>query len=417
MSAQPVGGVVRDFPQSRVAVTGAGLVCALGNTVGECWDHLAAGHTGIRPLLDPGNPPYRFKTGAQCTGFDPLNYFSEKDLLVLERFAQLATVAAREAIAQSGLSFEGELGESTAIVTGSSVGGQFSEEDGYRRLYRDNNPRVAPLTIPRTMSNAGASRISLEWGIHGPAYTVSTACSSSNHAIGQAFWMVRSGQARAAIAGGSEAVFAEGLLRAWEAMRVVATDCCRPFSSDRKGLSLGEGAGMLVLENWEHAQQRGATILGEIAGFGMSSDAHHVTQPTSDGPARAMRWALRDAAMEPDEVNYINAHGTGTQANDATESEAIRSVFRCRQDLLVSSTKSMHGHTLGAAGAVEAIVCLQAVARSLVPPTIKFSAPDPACGGFDLVVNEPRPAPVRVALSNTFAFGGLNATIVIRSPD
>jgi nodulation protein E len=399
---------------NRVAVTGMGLICSLGNRVPECWPRLLATECGIQPLADPGNPAYRFQNAAQALGFRPEDHFSEKDLLVLERFAQMAAVAAREAIVQSGLRFDGELGDATAVITGSSVGGQFSEEDGYRRLYRDNNPRVAPLTIPRTMSNAGASRISLEHGIHGPSYTVSTACSSSNHAIGQAFWMVRNGQVRAAIAGGSEAVFAEGLLRAWEAMRVVSPDVCRPFSAGRKGLSLGEGAGMLVLENWDDARRRGAEILGEVAGFGMSSDAHHVTQPSSDGPVRAMRWALQDAAITPAEVGYVNAHGTGTQANDATESEAIRMVIAGRTDLLVSSTKSMHGHTLGAAGAIEAIVSLCALRDQVIPATTNFRAVDPACSGFDLVIGEARQAPVKIALSNTFAFGGLNATLVLR---
>ncbi|MBV9612485.1 MAG: beta-ketoacyl-[acyl-carrier-protein] synthase family protein, partial [Acidobacteriaceae bacterium] len=344
---------------NRVAVTGLGLVCALGNNVSECWTRLTAGETGIRQLRDPGSPPYKFQVGAEAWYFDAAEHFSEKDLLMLERFAQLAVVAAREAILQSGLSFDGELADRFAVITGSSVGGQFSEEEGYRRLYRENMPRVGPLTIPRTMSNAGASRITLEFGIHGPAYTVSTACSSSNHAIGQAFWMIRSGQVTAALAGGSEAVFAEGLIRAWEAMRVVSPDVCRPFSADRRGLSLGEGAGMVVLENWEHARARGAEILGEIAGFGMSSDAHHITQPCAEGAVKAMRWALKDGQVAPEEIGYINAHGTGTQANDVTETQAIRAVFSENADrLLVSSTKSMHGHTLGAAGAIEAAATL-----------------------------------------------------------
>ena len=204
---------------NRVAVTGLGLVCALGNTVSECWSRLAAGNSRILPLTDPGSPPYKFTHGAEARDFNPVEHFSEKDLILLERFAQLATVAAREAVSQSGLQFEGELSDRTAVVTGTSVGGQFSEEEGYKRLYRENNPRVAPLTIPRTMANAATSRIALEFGIHGPGYTVTTACSSSNHALGQAFWMVRSGQVTAAISGGSEAVFAEGLLRAWEADR------------------------------------------------------------------------------------------------------------------------------------------------------------------------------------------------------
>jgi nodulation protein E len=399
---------------NRVAVTGLGLVCALGNSVSECWGRLAAGKSCIARLREPGYPPYKFQNGAEAWSFNASDHFSDKDLLMLERFAQFAAVAAREAVAQSGLSFKGELADRSAVITGSSVGGQFSEEEGYQRLYREGNPRVAPLTIPRTMANAGASRISLEFGITGPVYTIATACSSSNHALGQAFGMVRGGQVTAAIAGGSEAVFAEGLLRAWEAMRVVSPDPCRPFSADRKGLTLGEGGAMLVLESWEHAKARGAEILAEILGFGMSSDAFHITQPCVDGPAKAMRWALQDARIGPDQVDYINAHGTGTVANDVTESEAIRSVFSRNADsLLVSSTKSMHGHTLGAAGAIEAIATLLALKHGLVPPTANFTTADPACA-LDVIPNTARRAPVETAISNTFAFGGLNATLVMK---
>ncbi len=400
---------------NRVAVTGLGLVCALGNNVSECWTRLAAGESRIARMRDPGSPPYKFQNGAEVRDFEPSAHFAEKDLLVLERFAQFAVVAAREAVAQSGLTFDAALADRCAVVTGTSVGGQFSEEEGYRRLYKEKLPRVAPLTIPRTMSNAGASRISLEFGIHGPAYTVSTACSSSNHAIGQAFWMIRNGQTVAALAGGSEAVFAEGLIRAWEAMRVVSPDTCRPFSADRRGLSLGEGGGMLVLEDWEHAKARGAQILGEIIGFGMSSDAHHITQPCVEGPIKAMQWALQDAHASPSDIGYINAHGTGTQANDATESQAIRAVFgETPRDLLVSSTKSMHGHTLGAAGAIEAVATLLALQHALVPPTANFTAADPACCNLDVVPLHARPANIEMALSNTFAFGGLNATLVMK---
>ncbi len=402
---------------NRVAVTGQGLVCALGNTVAEGWARLIAGECRILPMKDPGSPPYKFRNGAEAWDFKPLDHFTEKDLVMLERFALLAVVAAREAVAQSGIRFEGDLSDRSAVITGSSVGGQFTEEEGYIRLYRENNPRVTPLTIPRTMANAGASRISLEFGIHGPAYTVATACSSSNHALGQAFWMVRNGQITAAIAGGSEAVFAEGLLRAWEAMRVVAPDVCRPFSADRKGLSLGEGAGMLVLENWNHARARGAAILGEVIGFGMSSDAHHITQPCVEGPAKAMDWAIRDADISPDQVDYINAHGTGTLANDVTETQAIRTVLGKRADsVLVSSTKSMHGHTLGAAGAIEAVACLLALKHGIVPPTVNFTARDPACD-LNVIANEARTAQMQIALSNTFAFGGLNATLVLKGSE
>ncbi len=398
----------------RVAVTGQGLICALGNNVADAWKRAAAGETGIGLLREGGSPAYRFQNGAEARNFDPLAYFTEKHLVLLERFALMAGAAAREAVKESGLCFRGELADESAVITGSSVGGQFTEEEGYQRLYRENNPRVAPLTIPRTMANAGASHISLDFGIHGPAYTISTACSSSNHAIGQAFWMIRNGQIKAAIAGGSEAVFAEGLLRAWEAMRVVSPEPCRPFSADRKGLTLGEGAAMMVLEEWEHATARGAQIFGEIIGFGMSSDAHHVTQPCVEGPAKAMKWAIRDAGIAPEEVDYINAHGTGTQANDATETEAIRKVFGAWADsLLVSSTKSMHGHTLGAAGAIEAVLTTMALRCGVAPPTVNFREPDPACN-LDVVPNEARRANLEVALSNTFAFGGLNATLAIR---
>ena len=399
---------------TRVAITGLGLVCALGNTVGECWDNAVNAQTGIAGLREQGNPPYRFQVGAEARGFVPLSHFTEKDLILLERFAQMATVAAREAVAQSGLDFGSGLGEQTAIVTGSSVGGQFSEEEGYRRLYIDKSPRVAPLTIPRTMANAGASQISREFAIQGPTYTISTACSSSNHAIGQAFWMVRNGQVKAAITGGSEAVFAEGLLRAWEAMRVVSPEACRPFSADRRGLTLGEGAGMLVLEDWNAARDRGARILGEVIGFGMSSDAHHLTQPNVDGPIRAMQWAMRDAGLAPGQVDYINAHGTGTQANDAIETEAIQAAFGARaRSIPVSSTKSMHGHALGAAGAIEAVLTTMALRCGTIPPTVNYQTPDPLCD-LDVVPNHARRADLHIALSNTFAFGGLNATLAFR---
>jgi nodulation protein E len=266
------------------------------------------------------------------------------------------------------------------------------------------------------MANNGASRISLEYGIKGPVYTISTACSSANHAIGQAFWMVRSGLVTAAIAGGSEAVFAEGLLRAWEALRVVSPDTCRPFSKDRRGLILGEGGAMLVLENWNHAAARGAEILGEVCGFGMSSDAYHVTQPSIAGPALAMRQALDDGGIAPPRVQYINAHGTGTPTNDTTETAAIREVFGPQADrLVVSSTKSMHGHALGASSAIEAVATVLALKNQMIPPTANFNEPDPACN-LDIVPNIARALPVEYAVSNSFAFGGLNAAIAFRAP-
>jgi nodulation protein E len=350
----------------------------------------------------------RFPNAAEVQGFEASRYFDEKEMALVDRFTQVGVVAAREALQASGLRLDLD---HTAIVTGTSAGGQTTEDDSFHGLYALNS-RVGPLNIPRVMGNAAASRISLETGITGPVYTVSTACSSSNHAIGQAFWLVRNGVVDAAVAGGSEAPFSLGFLKSWEAMRVVSPDTCRPFSRDRKGLILGEGGAMLVLEPLEAAQARGATIWAEIAGFGMSSDAHHITQPSPIGAARAMRAALSDAGIEPEAVGYINAHGTGTQANDATETEAIRGVFGSSK-LAVSSTKSMHGHALGAAGAIEAAAVIGALHYGFLPPTANFIEADPQCD-LDVIPNQGRAEQVEWALSNSFAFGGLNAVLVFR---
>jgi len=395
----------------RVVITGVGVVCALGHNSGEFWHALSQGRSGIAPLesIEPGL--LRFENGAEVRNWDPLRHFDEKETGMLDRFAQFGVVAAREAVTDASIEWTAELKQQSAIVTGSCVGGQGTEDEGFVNLYRKNIPRVNPLTIPRTMENAAASRISLELGIVGPTYTVSTACSSSNHAIGQAFWMVRNGAARMAIAGGSEAVFSLGFLKAWEAMRVVSPDTCRPFSKDRRGLILGEGAAMLVLEPLESAQARGARIYAEVLGFGMGSDAFHITQPSPDGAARAMLAGLADAGLTPEDIGYINAHGTATQANDATETAAIRKVFGSHAEkLAVSSTKSMHGHTLGAAGALEGVATALALHHGILPPTANYSEPDPACD-LDVIPNQARAAQVEYALSNSFAFGGLNAVL------
>jgi len=397
----------------RVAVTGIGVVSPFGDTFGEFWTGIASGISAIRPMTLVKEGTVRFPNAAEAAAFSPLSHFDEKDAGFLDRFAQFAAVAAREAVASSGLNIDGALRERCAVVTGSSAGGQITKDENFHSLYALNG-RVSPLTIPLVMDNAGASRISQEFGVRGPVYTVSTACSSSNHSIGQAFWMVRNGVVDAAIAGGSEAPFAPGFLKAWEAMRVVSSDTCRPFSLGRRGLILGEGAAMLVLEPLESARARGAQVWGEIAGFGMSSDAHHLTQPLAEGAALAMRNALSDAGVAPEAVGYVNAHGTGTQANDATEAQAIRAVFGAHAGrVLVSSTKSMHGHALGAAGALEAAATLAALRGGLIPPTANFVEPDPDCD-LDVVPNHSRPAEIEYALSNSFAFGGLNAVLVFR---
>jgi nodulation protein E len=265
------------------------------------------------------------------------------------------------------------------------------------------------------MANAGASQISMDLGLSGPTYTISTACSSANHAIGQAFRAVRNGDAAMAVTGGSEAFFTIGMLRAWEAMRVIAPDTCRPFSKDRRGMILGEGGAMMILEPFETAQARDAKIYAEVCGFGMTSDAHHLTQPTVDGPARAMRAALGDAGLAPEEIGYINAHGTGTPGNDPVETRAIKTVFGLHAGkLAVSSTKSLHGHALGAAGALEAVATVLALQRGILPPTANYTEPDAECD-LDYVPNKPRAAKVQAALSNSFAFGGLNAVLAFRA--
>ena len=398
----------------RVAVTGIGVISALGANRETFWQALVAGESGIRPMELVATGTVRFPNAAEARDYRTADHFDEKEAALLDRFAQFAAVAAREAVLDAGVTWTADLRARSAIVTGSSTGGQTSEDESFRDYYERKQARFSPFAIPKAMSNAGASRISFEHGVTGPVYTVATACSSANHAIGQAFWMVRSGAVDLAIAGGSEAPFSPGLLKAWEGMRVVSPDTCRPFSRDRKGLILGEGAGMLVLEPFERAHARGVHIYGEIAGFGMSSDAHHLTQPLADGAARAMRTALTDANIAAEAVGYINAHGTGTLANDPTETDAIRAVFGAHTSkLMVSSTKSMHGHALGAAGAIEAAATLLALSRGVIPPTANFLGPDSACD-LDVVPNIARAVEVEWALSNSFAFGGLNAVLAFR---
>jgi len=396
----------------RVAVTGMGAVTPIGNNVGEFAAGLRSGRSGVARLSDPACQDFRFRNGAEVSGYDPAAHFSLKEADMLDRFAQFAVVAAREAVAQSGIAWTDELRETAGIVTGSCVGGKTTEDQGFWDVYKLGKPRVHPMTIPKTMTNAGASAISLEFGITGPAFTISTACASAAHAIAQACALIRSGQCEVAIAGGSEAPFSFGILKAWEAMRVVAPEVCRPFSRDRDGMILGEGAAMLVLESEEHARARGAHVIAEVAGCGMSSDAHHVTQPSAEGAARAIQRALRDAGIAADAVGYVNAHGTGTLTNDPTEARALHLALGSHAgSVAVSSTKAMHGHTLGAAGAIEAVAAILALRGGWIPPTINFSEPDPACN-LDVVANLARERRVEFALSNSFAFGGLNAALL-----
>jgi nodulation protein E len=398
----------------RVAITGLGVICALGRNISEFWEALCAGQSGIGPIRSADCSSLRFQNGAEVADYSHQLYFDDKRADFLDRFAQFAVIAGREAVADAGIVWTPELREQTAIVTGACVGGQSTEDIGFWDVYKRGLNRVHPLTIPKTMANAGASHISMEFGITGPSFTISTACSSAGHAIGQAYWMVRSGAAELALTGGSEAPFSFGIMKAWEAMRVVSPDTCRPFSKDRHGMVLGEGAGMMVLEPLEAATARGAKIYAEIVGLGMSADAAHITQPSAEGAARAMRAALRDAGAHPEEIGYINAHGTATQANDPTEIAAIRAVFgHYAEKLAISSTKSMHGHALGAAAALEAAATILALEKGILPPTANFNERDPECD-LDVIPNMSRAHQVNFALSNSFAFGGLNAVLAFR---
>lgn len=400
---------------NRVVVTGLGAVTPLGQTVPAYWDALKRGTSGMGPITLTSTPEeLTQKVVAEIKNFEPLEHFEERELSTLDRVSQIAVVAAREAIADSAITIDMPLSLRTACIIGSGVGGMMTLDDTYRRVYLEKKKRVFPLSIPRLMINAPASQISMHCGLRGPAYVIASACASATHAIGAAFHMVRSGAVDCAVTGGSEACISFGTMRGWEAMRVMAPEVCRPFSIGREGMMIGEGAAVLLLEPLERAQARGAKILCEIVGFGMSADAADLTAPDVGGMARAMQGALDDAGMAASDIQYVNAHGTGTAANDEAETKALHQVFgNHAKSLAVSSTKSMIGHALGAAGALEMVATVMAVRDGIAPPTIGYLGPDPACD-LDYVPNEARAMNIDAALSNSFAFGGLNAVLVAK---
>ena len=402
----------------RVAITGMGSISSLGHDAGEQWRAMIEGRSGIGPIANIPTDVLNVKIAAEVRGYDPLQYFDSKRLILLDRVSQFALIAAREAVAQSGLTFaESDIGQRTACIVGTGIGGEQTHNEQSQRFYGDKNPRVHPLTIVRLMANAPACQITMEYKLTGPAFAVVSACASANHAMAQAFDMVRSGKVDFAVTGGTEACITVPTVKAWEAVRVTADDTCRPFCKQRRGMVLGEGAGIFVLEEYEHARKRGATILAEFAGSGMSADAGDIVLPSETGAARALDSALRDARLDAGDIGYINAHGTGTPANDPTESKAIRRVFGDHADALaVSSTKSMHGHALGAAGAIELVAAIGALREGVIPPTANFIDPDPECD-LDYVPNVAREKKVRAVLSNSFAFGGLNAVIALKRFD
>jgi len=398
----------------RVVITGAGTVNALAADVPGTWAAMRDGRCGIGPLDIRDKERLGVGIGAQVQGWDPEAHFNRQQIALYDRFTQFTLHAAREAITQSGLVFEDQLSLTSGVVLGTAGGGVNTWDENYRAVYEEGKNRVHPFVVPKLMNNAAASHVSMEWALRGPVFSVSTACASANHAMGLAFQMVRSGAATVMVTGGSEAMLCFGGIKAWEGLRVMSRTACRPFSLTRDGMVQGEGAGVFVFEDFDHARARGAVILAEVAGFAMTSDAGDIVMPQAAGAERAITGALRDARLNPGDVGYINAHGTGTAANDKTECAAVAHAFGHHADrLMISSTKAMHGHCIGGTGAVELLACLMALTKGVIAPTIGYEEPDPECA-LDVVPNEARHARVDAVLSNAFAFGGLNAVIALR---
>lgn len=393
----------------RVVITGAGTVNALAQDVPGTLAAMAAGRGAIAPLAVADVDRLSVRIGAAVRGWDAGAHLTRAQLASTDRFAQFALVAAAQAMAQSGL--EVGAGLDVGAIIGTAGGGLTTSDAAYRAVYAEGKNRVAPLTVPKLMPNAAAGQLSMAHGLRGPVFSLSSACASSNHAIALACQLIRAGMVRAMLAGGAEAMLCFGGIKAWEGLRVMSERACRPFSRTRDGMVQGEGAAVFVLEERAAALARGAPILAEILGVAMTADAGDLVAPSQAGAEGAMRAALADAGLEPAAVDYINAHGTGTAANDRTEAAAIRAVFGAAVPP-VSSTKAMHGHVMGATGAIELLACLMALNDSVIAPTIGFEEADPDCD-LDVVPNVARQGDVRVALSNSFAFGGLNAVLVV----
>jgi len=406
----------------RVAVTGLGAVSALGVGVQAFWDGLVAGRSGVRRIAQFDPSAYLVQAAAEVPEFEPGEHFDAAQSDMLDRFAQFALVAAGEACRAAGLELTDADRSRAGVAIGSGMGGVVTQDDRYHKLYAEGITRLHPFSIPRIMNNAAAAQVSMRWGLGGPTLSLATACAAAAHAIGEAAEIIRADRADVMIAGGAEAPIAPGVLRCWEAMRVLApasggdpSRVCRPFSRDRLGMVLGEGAGIVVLESWDRATARGAPILAELAGYAATSDAAHITQPGVEAPARALAIALDQARLAPPDVDYVNAHGTATRLNDSTETAIIKRAFGpAARRLAISSTKAAHGHAMGASAALELIATVLAIRNGVVPPTLNYTQLDPECD-LDYVPNNAREMPVRAAVSNSFAFGGLNAVLVVRA--
>ncbi|MEZ5797099.1 MAG: beta-ketoacyl-[acyl-carrier-protein] synthase family protein [Paracoccaceae bacterium] len=394
----------------RVVLTGAGTVNALAQDVPGTIAALVAGRTGIGPLQIADLDRLSVRIGAQIRDW-PGRPMSAREAALWDPFTRYALWAAQEALDMSGLTPAERAG--AGVIIGTAAGGISTWEENYRAVFQHGKDRVPPLVVPRLMHNAAPSHVSIRHGLRGPAFSVSSACASSNHAIGLAFQTIRSGQAKVMLAGGAEAMLCFGGIKAWEGLRVLSHDACRPFDTGRNGMVMGEGAAIFVLEAADHAAARGAPVLAEIAGFGMTADASDIVAPSVDGAVAAMRAALADAAMAPSDLGYVNAHGTGTLVNDRAEAAALRQVLGA-PPVPVSATKGAHGHAIGATGALELLACIAALRDgAIVSTTGCRSAED--CG-LDIVTGSARQAPVGAALSNSFAFGGLNAVLALRAP-
>jgi nodulation protein E len=407
----------------RVAVTGLGAISASGVGVAALWAGIVSGRSGIRRITRFDPSAYLAQIAGEVPAFDPAPYIDENILTLLDPFAQYALVAAGEAYRSAGLELTEAESDRAGVAIGSAMGGAGSLDAGYHQLYARGVTRLHPFSIPRMMNNAAAAHVSMRYRLRGPALSFATACAAAGHAIGEAGEMIRAGRVDVMLAGGADAPICPGVVRAWEAMRVLAPAAadparsCRPFSRDRLGIVLGEGAGMVVLESWERATARGATILAELAGYGATADAGHITQPGTHAPAQAIATALAGAGLAPSDIDYVNAHGTATRLNDTTETAVLKIAFGPHASrLAISSTKAVHGHAMGASAALEFIATVLAVREGIAPPTANYTEPDPECD-LDYVSNAAREMPVRAAISNSFAFGGLNAVLAIRRAD
>lgn len=404
----------------RVVVTGIGVVTPIGQSVPEMWASMRESRCGVSPLEGFPLDDLKILIAAQIKGFDPrarLRGFKRDKIVTLaDRYSWFAAAAAEEAVRQSGLEIPIVNPYRSACIIGSGAGGLTTYENNYRSLFIENKRATHPLTLLRIIGSSASAHVGIEFGVKGPTFATCSACSTATHAIGIARDYIRNNVVDVAIAGASEAVINYGTMKAWQALHVLSPEGCFPFSKKRNGTVLGEGAGILVLESYEHAKKRGAKILAELVGYGMSSDSKDMVNPDIEGPKHAMREALEDARLDPSAIDYLNAHGTATTINDRNETDAIKAVFGDHAGkLAISSTKSMTGHPLGAGGGIEAAACIKAIEENWVPPTIGLDEPGEGCD-LDYVPNKGRDMKVRYAMSNSFAFGGLNAVVIFGAP-